>query len=44
MHKGKETLESSYLSKVSAALAGRAKTNLLLVLWVKKGDRRTVKA
>lgn len=33
-----------YLRRVSVTLVGRAKTNLLLVLWVKKGEKRALNA
>jgi hypothetical protein len=38
------TRKNAYLSRVSVTLAGRATTNLLLVLWVKKGDIRALRA
>lgn len=36
--------ERAYLRRVSVTFAGRAKTNLLLVLWVKNGERIALNA
>lgn len=45
MQSSKEKIGNiSYLSKVSVTLEGRAKIDLFLVCWVRKGDRKAVKA
>lgn len=37
-------MKKTYFRSVSVTFDERAKTNLLLVLWVRKGDRRALNA